>query len=77
MYQLPCLTAPPAVVATVWEKDAIVMTKARPGGPPAVVVSSKLPRFQEQYTLRVALRWVGQSSGAGSCSKGRAKRLNA
>lgn len=32
------------------------MTKARPGGPPALVVSSKMPRFQDLYTLRVALR---------------------
>lgn len=76
---IPCPAShrPAAVVATVWEKDAIVMTKARPGGPAAVVVSSKLPRFQEQYTLRVALRWVGQCPGAGSCPRGRAMRLNA
>lgn len=38
-------------------------TKARPGGPPALVVSSKLPRFQELYTLRVALRCAARDSG--------------
>ncbi|KAI7841303.1 hypothetical protein COHA_004922 [Chlorella ohadii] len=52
------------VVATLWEKDAIVMTKARPGGPPALVVSSKMPRFQDLYTLRVALRPTGGGSGS-------------
>lgn len=54
-----CYYAPPttpAVVAAVWEKDAITLTRATPGGPPALAVSSRLPRFEEQYTLRIALR---------------------
>ncbi|PRW59420.1 putative signal peptidase complex subunit 2 [Chlorella sorokiniana] len=52
------------LVATVWEKEAIVFTKARPGGSPVLVVSSKLPRFQDLYTLRVALRPTGSGSGS-------------
>lgn len=49
---------PPAVIASVCEKDAILLTKAAPGGPPALAVSSKLPRFEETYTLKIAPRCV-------------------
>lgn len=58
------------MVAAVWEKDAIVLTKARPGGAPALAVSSKLPRFQEQYTLRVALRCCAVLRGAVPARRG-------
>ena len=57
------LTTPPAVVAALWEKEAIALTKAAPGGPPALAISSKLPRFDDKYTLCIALRWVLRESG--------------
>lgn len=48
---------PPAVIATVFERDAILLTKAGgPGGAPALAVSSKLPRFGKTYTLTIAPR---------------------
>lgn len=46
------------VVAAVFERDAIALTRAVPGGPPALAISTRLPRFQETYTLRIAPRWV-------------------
>jgi hypothetical protein len=60
----PLNTPPPllpnrfAAVALVLERDAVALTRARPGGPPAVAITSRLPRFQELYTLRVAPRWL-------------------
>ena len=45
------------VVAAVFERDAIALTRAVPGGPPALAISTRLPRFQETYTLRIAPRW--------------------
>ena len=46
------------LVAMVLEKDATALTRAVPGGPPALTVSTHMPRFQETYTLRIAPRWV-------------------
>ena len=50
----------PAVVAMLFEKDAIALTRAVPGGPPALAIASRLPRFAENYTLQIALRCAHQ-----------------
>jgi signal peptidase complex subunit 2 len=52
------------VVAAVFERDAIALTRTVPGGPPALAISTRLPRFQETYTLRIATRWVGGQAAA-------------
>lgn len=44
-----------SAVAMLLEKDTLVMTKAAPGHP-ALVVRSKMPRFQDVYTLAVRPR---------------------
>lgn len=61
---------PPAVVASVFEKDAILLTKGGgPKGAPPLAVSSKLPRFGTKYTLSIVPRWAawGWGSKAGAC----------
>ncbi|PSC77014.1 putative signal peptidase complex subunit 2 [Micractinium conductrix] len=63
------------VVATVWEKDAVLFTRGlrQGGGPPALAVSTRLPRFQETFTLTITPRGARAASGAGasmSCSIG-------
>lgn len=68
--RLPCPLA--AVVATVWEKDAVLFTRGlrQGGGPPALAVSTRLPRFQETFTLTITPRWVlclGSSREGGMC----------
>ncbi|KAL4425565.1 hypothetical protein ABPG75_009581 [Micractinium tetrahymenae] len=62
------------VIAAVFEKDAILFTKAGgPGGAPALAVSSKLPRVGDTYTLTIVPRGAAPGRGGGdgvSLSKG-------
>lgn len=51
----------------VCEKDVIAFTRAAPGGPPALAIASRLPRFQQFYTLCVTPRcepWLRGAGGA-------------
>ncbi|KAL4860000.1 putative signal peptidase complex subunit 2 [Chlorella vulgaris] len=56
------------VVAMLFEKDAIALTRAVPGGPPALAIASRLPRFAENYTLQIALRDAPEATKCGSGS---------
>ncbi|EFN57522.1 hypothetical protein CHLNCDRAFT_143120 [Chlorella variabilis] len=53
------------VVAMVCEKDVIAFTRAAPGGPPALAIASRLPRFQQFYTLCVTPRGARAASRGG------------
>lgn len=64
------------VIATVYEKDAITFTCAVPGGAPALAISSRLPRFQDLYTLRVQPRGAPAAASGNGSSDGGALSLS-
>ncbi|KAL4426693.1 hypothetical protein ABPG77_004749 [Micractinium sp. CCAP 211/92] len=58
------------VVASVFEKDAILLTKGGgPKGAPPLAVSSKLPRFGTKYTLSIVPRGAAAAGDGASLSK--------
>lgn len=58
-------------IGTLLERDAIALTRGGPGAgaPPRIALASRLPRFQDTYTLRIWPRQGGllsvYSSGGG------------
>eukprot|EP00887_Chlorella_sp_A99_P000767 scaffold5.g767.t1 len=55
-------------LASLVERDIIALTKAGPGGaaPPRIALASRLPRFNDAYTLRAWPRGGGGSAAPGT-----------